>query len=267
LCDTIHRMISQEIGRYFERQKLAGEPFGSQTILASDTTNALKSMGETLNPTGEAYINSWQKRALDLTVTSIAFPFVAPLMMGAAVAVKLDDPDSNVLYVSERFGQNGATIGVLKFRTMVEGQKRAEIEAEMQNNIYLKKEEDPRLTIPGLFLRQTSLDETPQLWNIATGDMSLVGPRPLPANFIDFIRSNPELADIFPQWWNAYSKSKPGAVSDYVTHGRAYLSQTNEGQRKRMHYDIDYLQDASLARDLTILQESARAIISRHGAF
>ncbi len=129
-------------------------------------------------------LSPWQhrvKRVLDVAFTSIGLVVLAPLMLATAAAVKLSDPKGPVLFKQERVGLNGAPFTLLKFRTMVvdaEARLAQLKEQNGRNGPLFKMADDPRVTPVGRFLRMSSIDELPQLFNVIRGDMSLVGPRP-----------------------------------------------------------------------------------------
>src|SRR5260370_10682554 len=122
------------------------------------------------------------KRMMDVLLSSLAFLFLWPLMVVIAIAVKLESPGP-VIYRSLRVGKGGREFNCYKFRTMVAGSaalKESLNRLNQRRGPFFKIADDPRVTRFGRFLRKYSLDELPQLWNVLKGDMSLVGPRPLP---------------------------------------------------------------------------------------
>ena len=123
------------------------------------------------------------KRALDIVFSSMVLILLSPVLLAVAIAIKLDSPGP-IVYASERVGKKGRVFRCFKFRTMVSDaeQKRAEL-AHMneRDGVLFKITDDPRITKLGRFLRKHSLDEFPQFFNVLRGDMSVVGPRPLPA--------------------------------------------------------------------------------------
>src|SRR5207245_114701 len=116
------------------------------------------------------------KRAFDILAATLALVLTAPVMILAAAAVKLTSRGP-VFYGQERMGMDGHVFRMLKFRTMVDGAE--------PNGAVMADPQDPRRTSVGPFLRQTSIDELPQLFNVLVGDMSLVGPRPERPRFIE----------------------------------------------------------------------------------
>lgn len=132
----------------------------------------------------QSALSAWQhraKRALDLALTSVGLVVISPLLLVTAAAVKLSDPRGPVLFKQERVGRNGEPFTLLKFRTMVVDAEARLAELKEQNGRdgpLFKLADDPRVTRVGRFLRMSSIDELPQLFNVMRGDMSLVGPRP-----------------------------------------------------------------------------------------
>jgi len=123
------------------------------------------------------------KRTLDIVFSSMALILLSPVLAAIAIAIKLDSPGP-IFYASDRVGKKGRVFRCLKFRTMVRDaeQKRAELtETNERDGVLFKISNDPRITRLGRFLRKYSLDEFPQFYNVLCGDMSVVGPRPLPA--------------------------------------------------------------------------------------
>lgn len=122
------------------------------------------------------------KRACDLTLASLLLVIAAPLLLLIALVIKIDSPGA-VLFRSPRIGRSGKPLGMLKFRTMVDrahGQRDGLRHLSDAPVGVFKIRNDPRVTRVGSVLRRVSLDEIPQLWHVLTGEMSLVGPRPLP---------------------------------------------------------------------------------------
>ena len=120
------------------------------------------------------------KRSIDVVIAAVGLVLVAPTLLLIAVAVRLDSPGP-IVYAAERTGLHGRRFKMLKFRTMVRNAE--ELKAQLRDASIVpwpdfKLIDDPRITRVGKFLRKTSLDELPQLWNVLVGDMSLVGPRP-----------------------------------------------------------------------------------------
>jgi exopolysaccharide biosynthesis polyprenyl glycosylphosphotransferase len=175
-----------------------------------------------------------EKRVFDVTVSLALVPLVAPLMLLIAGGV-LSSSGSPVLYRQKRMGLDGKVFDMLKFRTMKTG-------AENSSGPVWAEEEDPRRTRLGSFLRRTSLDELPQLWNVLRGDMSLVGPRPERPFFIEQFRGE------IPGYMLRY-KIKAGVTGWAQVHGW----RGNTSIHERVEHDIHYIQNWSLALDVRIL--------------
>jgi lipopolysaccharide/colanic/teichoic acid biosynthesis glycosyltransferase len=170
----------------------------------------------------------------------------APLMALVAVAVRLTSPGP-ALYVQERLGRHGHPFRLYKFRTMVAG-------AEEQTGPVWARENDPRVTGLGCFLRRHRLDELPQLWNVLRGDMSLVGPRPERAHFYDEFRKTWPLFD-------RRLEVRPGLVS--LSH---VLGGYDMAPDDRLRYDLMYIGSVSAATDLKVLLASVRVVVGGKGA-
>jgi len=209
------------------------------------------SKGE-LNP-----IQAAAKRAVDFVLSALLAIVLSPLMGAIAIAVKLTSPGP-VLFRQKRLGLEGEPFTLLKFRTM-----RADAEQilrdtpslhakYLQNNFKLPKGEDPRLTPLGKFLRATSLDELPQLFNVLIGEMSLVGPRPIVPN---------EAAE-YGDSAMLFMSAKPGMTGHWQVSGRSEIAE----YRKRVELDLEYIRDQSLGKDLEILLRTVPAVLRRKGA-
>ncbi len=144
--------------------------------------NHLEGMGFlSYHPPVLSHTSRLLKRALDISLSAALLTLFAVPMLIVAVAIKLDDPKGTVLFRQTRVGKDGKRFKLLKFRTMVPNADDlvARLMEQSLDPDWLVMEKDPRLTGIGPFLRRSSLDELPQLWNVLRGDMSLVGPRPL----------------------------------------------------------------------------------------
>jgi lipopolysaccharide/colanic/teichoic acid biosynthesis glycosyltransferase len=186
-------------------------------------------------------------------VSTIALVLLAPILIVIAIAIKLDSRGP-VLFLQERVGLNRRRFNVLKFRTMVPDAEARQAEVEHLNEAegpVFKIEDDPRITPLGGFLRRTSLDEIPQLVNVLRGEMSLVGPRPLPVR--DYGR-------IETRWHRRRFSVKPGITCLWQIRSRE--PKFNEW----IQLDMEYIDNWSLALDLKILAKTIPAVLSRHGA-
>ncbi len=194
------------------------------------------------------------KRSFDLIVASLATVMLAPVLVTIAIAVKLSSRGP-VIYRSIRPGMGGRPFPCLKFRTMRRSAEESQAELEPineQSGALFKIRNDPRLTRVGRFLRRFSLDELPQLINVLRGEMSLVGPRPLPLR--DFER--------LEEWHKKRYLVLPGLTGLWQVSGRAELDFDD-----LVRLDFLYLEQWSVFLDLSILLKTIPAVLSRRGAF
>jgi exopolysaccharide biosynthesis polyprenyl glycosylphosphotransferase len=194
------------------------------------------------------------KRTFDLVVASVSLLLFTPLMLTIAIAVKLSSRGP-VIYRSVRPGIGGAPFYCFKFRTMREhaDQVQADLESlNEQSGALFKIRRDPRLTRIGRVLRRFSLDELPQLVNVIRGEMSLVGPRPLPMR--DFNR--------LEEWHKKRYLVLPGITGLWQVSGRSELDFDD-----LVRLDFLYLERWSVMLDLSILLKTIPAVLSRRGAF
>lgn len=201
--------------------------------------------------TGRAY--DVLKRVFDLVVVLAAAPLWVPVTLLIALVIKLDDRSAPVIFSQRRAGLHGAEFRMHKFRTMVPNADEMKAELEHLNELewpYFKITNDPRITRPGRFLRSTSLDELPQLWDVLTGRLSLVGPRPT-----DF------MTDDYRLWQTERLDVKPGVTGLWQLYGRG-VSDMDDGTR----LDIAYVQRRSLWLDVQILFRTVPAVVTRRGA-
>ena len=178
--------------------------------------------------------NSVFKRAFDLGFGSLILVMVSPLMALIALLIKLTSKGP-VLYRQERVGMDGHTLKMLKFRTM-------RVDAEKETGPIWTSENDPRRTKVGAFLRKTSLDELPQLFNVLKGEMSLVGPRPERPNFVEEFRNQ------IPSYMLRH-KIKAGITGWAQVNGW----RGNTSLEKRIEHDLYYIENWSIGFDLRIL--------------
>jgi exopolysaccharide biosynthesis polyprenyl glycosylphosphotransferase len=197
------------------------------------------------------------KRALDIVISLTAIIVVSPIMLLTAVLVKLTSPGP-IFFVQKRLGLNKRMFHIYKFRTMVMDAEQRLKDIEHQNEAngpVFKIKQDPRITLIGSFLRKTSIDELPQLFNVLKGEMSLVGPRPLQVR--DY-----ELFETYCQDWQRKRFSvRPGITCLWQIMGRS--STTFE---KWMELDLQYIRTWSLWLDLEILAKTVPAVLKGSGA-
>ena len=221
--------------------------------LSSPSNGAAQSISVPFTPESSFYARAG-KRVLDLVGASIALLFFAPVVLIATIALRLDSRGA-ALYKSKRIGKNGREFTFYKLRSMHTG---ADAERAMLMHLnevdgpVFKLRRDPRVTRVGQFLRSSSIDELPQLFNVLKGDMSLVGPRP----------PLPEEVDKYEAWQRRRLDVKPGITCLWQISGRSRL-----GFDEWMRLDLEYIRRQSLATDLRILVRTVPAVLSREGAY
>jgi len=194
------------------------------------------------------------KRTFDLVGAFVILLLLSPLLLAISAAVKLTSRGP-VLYRSQRPGIGGVPFDCFKFRTMFDGVVVSEEELEAMNEAdgaLFKIRDDPRVTRVGRWLRRFSLDELPQLINVVRGEMSLVGPRPLPLR--DF--------DRLEEWHKKRYLVLPGITGLWQVSGRSELDFDD-----LVRLDFVYLERWSVALDLVILLKTIPAVVMRRGAF
>ncbi len=194
------------------------------------------------------------KRAMDLCVSACLLLVLAPLIVGIAIAIKATSPGP-VLFRQPRTGRGGVPFEILKFRSMEVGAERLKIDLREHNEVdgpLFKLRHDPRVTKVGRFLRRTSLDEIPQLFNVLLGQMSLVGPRP-------FV---PDEARGFADWATRRFDVRPGMTGLWQVSGRNDLPFAELQQ-----LDYAYVASWSLWWDLKILWHTPGTVLRRDGAY
>lgn len=194
------------------------------------------------------------KRTLDIIISLVLIVFLAPLFAVVALMIKFES-GGTVLFKQERIGLNKRRFLIYKFRTMVPGADKMMAELEILNEVtgpVFKIKNDPRCTRIGRILRRTSIDELPQLLNVLKGDMSLVGPRPLPTR--DFEGFNED-------WQRRRFSIRPGITCLWQINGRSSIS-----FEKWMQLDLQYMDEWSLWLDLKILARTIPAVLKGSGA-
>ena len=200
-----------------------------------------------------AVYHNGAKRALDVFLVLLTLPVSLPLILGMMVLAALDG--RNPFYLQKRLGRSGRVFYMVKIRTMVSGAdtlledylcKNPSARCEWDDTQKLKC--DPRITRMGCFLRKSSLDELPQLWNVLVGDMSLVGPRPMMVS----------QQSLYPG--KAYYELRPGITGPWQ------VSDRNESSfADRAGFDSQYLADISLTQDLSILMRTVSVVLRGTG--
>jgi lipopolysaccharide/colanic/teichoic acid biosynthesis glycosyltransferase len=192
------------------------------------------------------------KRILDVALASAALILLFPLMLGVALAIVVGSGGAPV-FRQRRVGRFGREFRMWKFRTMGSDaeERRSELIVHSRESDWLHLDHDPRITRIGRVLRRTSLDELPQLLNVLRGDMSLVGPRPLP----------PVEHGHLPGWSMARLEVRPGLTGLWQVMGRTQLE-----FRDMLRLDCDYVRELSWRTDLKILIRTVPAVVTGRGA-
>jgi Sugar transferases involved in lipopolysaccharide synthesis len=197
------------------------------------------------------------KRIFDVAVSAALIVFFLPLFAVIAIMVKLSSPGP-ALFGHRRLGHRGVPFRCYKFRTMVTNSN--EVLADLLSRDPVAREEwnakhklrkDPRVTSFGQFLRTSSLDELPQLFNVLLGDMSLVGPRPIVTEEIQRYRHH----------FMDYASARPGMTGLWQVSGRS-----NCDYDRRVQLDVTYVRNWNLLKDFVILLRTVKVVFAREGS-
>lgn len=206
---------------------------------------------------GNPQVDGAAVRALDIAIASLALAFLAPLLILVAVVTWMMDPGP-IFFAHRRLGRDGKAFPCFKFRTMViDADRRLQhllatdpvARAEWARDFKLRR--DPRITAIGGFLRRSSIDELPQLWNVLRGEMSIVGPRPIVQDEVER----------YGRYFIHYMAVKPGLTGLWQVSGRNDVS-----YRRRVALDVSYARNKSLGLDLRILMMTVPAVLLAKGS-
>ena len=195
------------------------------------------------------------KRIFDLVIGTLALVVLSPLMIATAIAIKLDSKGP-VFFRQKRHGFNNEVIDVWKFRSMYADKSDFEVKQAVSKG-------DPRVTRVGRFIRKTSIDELPQLFNVLKGELSLVGPRPHAINAQTENRMWAEVVD----GYYARHKVKPGVTGWAQINGWRGEIDTPEKIRRRVEHDLYYIENWSLLLDLKILVLTPISLLNTENAY
>ncbi|WP_088240329.1 sugar transferase [Calothrix rhizosoleniae] len=198
----------------------------------------------------------WIKRCFDICTSAILLFILSPVYLVIAISIKLDSPGP-ILFKQNRIGLHCQQFKIWKFRTMVSNAEQLQASLENKNEnkdgVLFKLKDDPRITKVGKFLRRYSLDELPQLFNILIGEMSLVGPRPLPTRDVDRFKS-------------AYfirQEVLPGITGQWQVSGRSNIDNFEDA----IKLDLEYIESWSLWLDIQILLKTVQVVLQKTGAY
>ena len=194
------------------------------------------------------------KRGYDFLFSALALIALSPLLLVIALLIVLDDPQGGPIFQQTRCGLNGKPFTMYKFRTMcVDAEQQLDqlLEQNEMNGPVFKIKSDPRITRVGKFLRETGIDELPQLFNVLRGDMSLVGPRP----------ALPREVEQYTQYQRQRLTVVPGLTCDWqVQPNRNHISFDDW-----MKLDLQYIETRSFLRDWALIFKTVGAVLRRQG--
>ena len=198
------------------------------------------------------------KRFMDICLAVMALCLLLPVILVIMALVNFTSPGP-IFFSHRRIAKNGAFFSMWKFRTMcvdstevLEHYLAQHPEARAEWSLTHKLKHDPRVTSVGLVLRRYSLDELPQIWNVLTGRMSIVGPRPIVAAEVEK----------YGEFFDHYCRVKPGVTGLWQVSGRSKVSYPN-----RVKLDCEYVEQWTLFRDFKILLATAKSVVNQDGAY
>nr|WP_319516835.1 undecaprenyl-phosphate glucose phosphotransferase [uncultured Cohaesibacter sp.] len=195
------------------------------------------------------------KRVFDISIASFAIVLLSPILVGTAIAIKLDS-EGPIIFRQKRLGFNNEEVVIFKFRSLYHSQSDQTAQKSVTKN-------DSRVTKVGRFIRRTSIDELPQLFNVILGSLSLVGPRP----HVPRQQTNERLFEEVADGYMARHKVKPGITGWAQIHGWRGEIDDDEKLKQRVEHDIYYIENWSLALDLYILVVTPLKLFSQNGAY
>lgn len=228
-----------------------------KTSINEGYSNKIYREGELLQAhhVDQQYAYRCTKRAIDIIGSVIGLIILSPVFLIVAIAMKREEKNGPIIFSQMRVGKNGKLFKMHKFRSMcvdAEEKLAALLEQNEVEGAMFKMKEDPRVTNVGKFIRKTSIDELPQLWNVLKGDMSLVGPRP---------PLEREVAE-----YTKYDKqrllAKPGCTGLWQVSGR-----NDVGFHDMVKLDIQYIENLSITNDIAIMFKTVWVMIKPNGAY
>jgi len=232
---------------------VADTSYASSSVVRSSATQKMETTKKIEFEEKKAY--TILKRGMDIIGAITGLVFLSWLFLIVAVLIKLEDPKGSVFFKQIRVGKNGKKFYMYKFRSMVSDAEEKLKDLLRYNEIegaMFKIKEDPRVTRIGKFIRKTSIDELPQLWNVLKGEMSLVGPRPpLPREVANYTKYDMQRLLVIP-----------GCTGLWQVSGR-----NNIGFKEMVELDLQYINNRSIILDFNILLKTIKIIFSSRGAY
>jgi lipopolysaccharide/colanic/teichoic acid biosynthesis glycosyltransferase len=227
-------------------------PFARPTMLAPEAQPRLDLIIAPAGSRNRTFYARYGKRMLDIVIASVGLVVLSPVLLVAAVSVRMT-MGSPVLFRQVRLGRDGVPLEVLKFRTMKPDRRSGPGRWDGNDRRRTHKTKShPLLTSVGRFLRKWSIDESPQIFNVLRGDMSIVGPRP----------ELPAVVAAYEPWQYARMVVRPGLTGLWQINARG------EGlMHERTDLDIEYLSQISLRTDLRIILATPKAMLGDHKGF
>lgn len=204
----------------------------------------------------ESIIYMFVKRFIDILGSLVGIILLSPLFLIVAIAIKVEDPKGKIIFGHKRVGKNGKLFPCLKFRSMfADAEEMKKHFTPAQKKEYaetFKLKDDPRITKVGKFIRKTSLDELPQLFNILRGDMTIVGPRPIVSDELKY----------YGEYDKYYMAVKPGLTGLWQVSGRSDTSYD-----ERVELDMEYITTRTTVKDIYIMIMTVFKVIKREGSY
>jgi exopolysaccharide biosynthesis polyprenyl glycosylphosphotransferase len=199
-------------------------------------------------------VHFFLKRVMDIFLSAIGIVLLIPVYIAIYIAIKLDSK-GDAIFKQIRIGKDGKSFKIYKFRTMVvnaEAKSKLDIDPGNLDSFVFQSKNDSRITKVGAFLRSTSLDEIPQLFNVLIGNMSIVGPRP----------EIPEVVNYYPENYRQRLLVLPGITGLAQVSGRGEIE-----LGKTIYYDLTYIKNFSIVYDIQIILKTITNVIKKEGAF
>jgi lipopolysaccharide/colanic/teichoic acid biosynthesis glycosyltransferase/uncharacterized RDD family membrane protein YckC len=254
VADDIHERVFREFLRYGGGRADFSMVLPLGPVIVNQTRARLGDLGVVPIQLLQSWGSLAAKRVFDVVASSLALLLISPVLAATALAIRLDTPGP-AIFKQQRVGRNGRTFTIFKFRSMVDGAEHLRddyLEHNVNEHLLFKLKGDPRITRVGKLIRRLSVDELPQLFNVLRGEMSLVGPRPLPVDPDDF-----DSGAQIRHW------VLPGITGLWQVHGANALS-----YRDMVGLDLSYVATRTLAVDLGLVLRTVPAlIIRRSGAY